>query len=131
MASTAHVLTDAQAQSTAEKLRDLNLQLKNMENLKKNYEDELRDYVESTGVRDLGVMVAYEKSSAPKLVGFEGRKMDMVKQEIMERFPDYVRKNLSVADIAVNIESDKTLAAYLKKVGVGIEQKSEIYFKSV
>lgn len=125
------IITDEQAKYKAGKLRELNLKLKELEQSKKEFEDSLRDYVEATGIRDLGVMVAYEKTKPAKLVGYEGKKMENMQGELMTRFPDYVRKSLSVADIAKNIDADQKLAAFIAESGLGIVQESEIYFKSV
>lgn len=124
------VIKTDKALNLADKLRSIAIEMKNLEQVKKDIESQLRAYVSATGTTDLGVLVAYEKSKPAKLVGAEGKRLDMMVEEIMNTFPDYTKRSLNVTDIAKNIETDETIAGFLENLGLGIEQEVEWYFKS-
>lgn len=124
------VLTDTQAQNKADKLRSVAIEIKNLEQVKKDLESQLRLYVSETGTKDLGSLVAYEKAKPAKISGAEGKRLEMMVEEIMQAFPDYVKRSLNVTDIAKNIEADPAIAGFLENLGLGIEQEVEWYFKS-
>ena len=124
------ILTKAQALQKAEKFRHLSIEIANNTQIKKGLEEELRQYVDATGEKDLGVVVAYEKSKPAKLSGAEGKRMEQLQEALMGLFPDYTKRSLNVTDMAKNIETDKTLRIELENLGLGIEQEVEIYFKS-
>lgn len=124
------VLTDTQATQKADKLRSIAIEIKNLEQVKKDLEAQLRLYVIETGNKDLGPIVAYEKAKPAKLVGAEGKRLEMMQEEIMNTFPDYTKRSLNITDMAKNVETDTILQDFLEQLGLGIEQEVELYFKS-
>lgn len=124
------VLTDTQATQKADKLRSIAIEIKNLEQVKKDLEAQLRLYVAETGNKDLGPIVAYEKAKPAKLVGAEGKRLEMMQEEIMNTFPDYTKRSLNITDMAKNVETDTILQDFLEQLGLGIEQEVELYFKS-
>lgn len=124
------VLTDTQAQNKADKLRSITIEIKNLTQVKNDLESQLRLYVSSSGNKDLGSLVAYEKAKPAKLVGAEGKRMEQIQEALMGLFPDYTKRSLHITDMAKNIETDETLRTELENFGLGIEQEVEWYFKS-
>jgi hypothetical protein len=124
------ILTKAKALQQAEKLRHLSIEINNLTQVKKGVEEELRAFVAETGEKDLGAVLAYERAKPAKLSGAEGKRLEMMQEEIMNTFPDYTKRSLNVTDMAKNIEIDTVLQDFLEQIGLGIEQEVEIYFKS-
>lgn len=124
------VLTDTQATQKADKLRSISIEIKNLEQVKKDLENQLRLYVIETGNKDLGPILAYEKAKPAKLVGAEGKRLEQIQEALMGLFPDYTKRSLNITDMAKNIETDETLRIELENFGLGIEQEVELYFKS-
>lgn len=125
-------MSERAAKAKAEQLVNLTLQIKTLENEKANIEDELRGYVNDTGQRDIGPILAYTRA-APVSLAYNGRPAKEVDAVLIEMIdPDYVQKKLDVKAIAESYSTDTEMTRLLVKYKVLPQPGEEkIYFKHV
>lgn len=125
-------LTSAEARRVAEKYLATIVQMKELDEQKKKYEEALRDYVRQTNETEIGAVMAYERVKPAQLVGATGRKLKEIQDSLMLVLPvGYVKKTLDVTRMLQNLQSDKVLCKHLDKSGLTIVQEKEWYFKHV
>jgi aldehyde:ferredoxin oxidoreductase len=115
----------------AQRLIDVRLQQKQLKEKEGELEMELRLYVKETGAKDVGNLLAYERTSAAKLIGLENKALKVAEEQLMNALdPTYVKRSLDVGKMFAALHTDKIVVGLLSERGLKIEQGSEIYFKA-
>ncbi|MDZ7877072.1 MAG: hypothetical protein U5L45_05355 [Saprospiraceae bacterium] len=112
------------------------LQVRNQQKDLKEQEDalvaELRDYVQQTGDKEFGGVLAYERTGIAKFGGLENKALDVaIEQLVNELDPTYVKKVLNVSKMYAALQTDKALYGHLSQKGLTITQGVDIYFKAI
>lgn len=128
-------MTEKEAIKMAERLMKTKVEIKDLKNEESEMTEKLREYVKETSNTDLGSVMAYSKSTAPKIVGLEGKKLKQAIENLLESVdPVYIKetsKSLDLKEIASSIDTDKTLKSLLKKAGLKIHTEEVTHFKHV
>ena len=93
-------------------------------------EDELRAYVLSTGEVTIGPLLAYERTSPPKMVGASGKMLESHTAQLVNQFPDYAPRKLDLSMMLAALETDLNLKNALVVRGLEISRGSGWYFKT-
>lgn len=95
-------------------------------------EQELRDYVQSSGETTIGPLQAVERQNPPRLVGASGKQLEFYKEQLAQQLPDqYWHRRLDVSRMMAGLDTDFNLRALLVSKGLSIVSDRIIYFKKV
>jgi hypothetical protein len=93
--------------------------------------EELREHVKSTGEKEIGGLLAYERTGAAKLEGLENKAMKVAEEQLMNGLDGtYVKRSLDVGKMFAALQTDKALVGHLAEKGLKIVQSTELYFKA-
>ena len=121
-----------QAHARAEKIIALRKQIDSLEDQLAKETDALREYALETGERTIGPLLAYERSSTPRLVCASGKAMEMFQEQLTNQLPEtYWKKKLDVSRMLAGLDTDFNLRALLVEKGLSIEASTSLYFKEV
>jgi hypothetical protein len=115
----------------AENLLLTRAKIKELQEKEATLVQELRDYVKETGAKDIGNLLAYEKTGAAKMEGLENKALKVAQEQLLNSLDTtYVKKSLDIGKMYAALQTDKALLGYLAEKGLKITQGVDIYFKS-
>jgi RNA-binding protein YhbY len=128
-------ISSAQARRLSEKWLDTVKTLKELEEQKKQIEASLKEYVTETGVKTIGNLMAYTRSSAAKLECYAtNKKLDDVVPFLLSHteIEDYVKRSLDTTGIVNDYSKNPVLKSVLQAYKVRpSEPETNIYFKHI
>lgn len=126
-------ITEKEAKKLSEQWNTARLAIKRLEEELTVIESQLRTYVQETGEKNIGAVMAYTRTSPAKLEAKTGTTLAKVELAICEKIdPDYVARKLNVPSIYENWASDADLRTVLTSFGVKpVAGEEKIYFKHV
>ncbi len=114
------------------KLLSVRVQIKDLEKAEAELVEALRAHVKETGEKDIGGLLAYEKTGMAKLEGLENKALNVAKEQLINELNStYVKKSLDVNKMYAAMQTDRTLFGHLAQKGLTITQSLEVYFKAV
>lgn len=131
--SSTTALSERAAAALAESYISARHQIAELEKEVERIEANLRDYVQDTGSKDVGPLMAFTRSTPPKLVldpTVKG-KVDTALQALMadSAAEPYIRHSVSAADLAKDIDQ-RNVQALLRRYKLSVVSEERIYFKA-
>lgn len=134
-------LTDAQAVITAEKRRELHLQMKVMKERIDSLDSQLIAYAEETGSKRIGCLKVIPKR-LPVNFTYNGKELDekedeetitRIHEELLSKLPEHVKRTETVdfKKIWRDADTDKKVQRILKNMNITLHRNIKTYFQSI
>jgi hypothetical protein len=96
--------------------------------------EHLEDYYQETKNANIaGLLTVQERASGVKLTGASGKRMDMLKEQLIRELPKgYVKEEmkLDLGRMYASVDTDASLRALLREAGLNLEQNTIIVLKA-
>lgn len=127
------MISEQEAKKLSEQWNTHRITIKRLEEELAVIESQLRTYVQDTGEKNIGTVMAYTRTGPARLEAKPGTTLAKVELAICEKIdPDYVARKLNVPSIYENWASDADLRTVLTSFGVKpVAGEEKIYFKHV